>query len=282
MADHYFAELVQSNRCFAVSLRRLSWACTLMKGSISGFIKHRRLGEEPVLICGCVDEAYSRSDAGRPKELLKIGLDPRPMDFRPGRGTMSWDTFAFCVAEDADSGWTDARHPSENFQECSCFGLFKFCQFLTQVVSTCCLYVGMLPRSTWQVYYYASQAPTFRVCHKTLQRFRRFHDFQWKPGADGMDPELHWYGCHPRNTDLVDLASGGIGENIQSVCHMAWEISESYCVSKHFWPVSHEHDLFVSLWLLIMSKLVFVNRSLKNLSFPASFQPSSQFLWWCI
>ena len=132
------------------------------------------------------------------------------------------DTFAFCFAEDADSGWTDARHPSENFQECSCFGLFKFCQFLTQVVSTCCLYVGMLPRSTWQVYYYASQAPTFRVCHKTLQRFRRFHDSQWKPGADGMDPELHWYGCHPRNTDLVDLASGGIGENIQSVCHMAW------------------------------------------------------------
>ena len=38
-------------------------------------------------------------------------------------------------------------------------------------------------------------------------------------GADGMDPELHWYGCHPGNTDLVDLASGGIGKNIQTVCN---------------------------------------------------------------
>ena len=33
------------------------------------------------------------------------------------------------------------------------------------------------------------------------------------------------------------------------------------------------------LWVNLC--IVFVNRSLKNLSFPASFQPSSQFLWWC-
>ena len=92
----------------------------------------------------------------------------------------------------------------------------------TQVVPTCqkllreriyhdCLYVGMLPsRST-----VLDRCTTMHLRHQPLELATKLFNstlISSVSGADGMDPELHWYGCHPGNTDLVDLASGGMGK----------------------------------------------------------------------
>lgn len=223
MADYYFAELVQSNRCLAVSLRRLSWACTLMKGSISGFIKHRRLGEEPVLIWGCIDEAYS-SDAGRPKELLKIGLDPRPMDFQFGLAEAPWAEIHSCFVSlrmlTVDEQMQDTlQRISKSAVALACLNSVSFWLKLFQL-AVCMLACCQDP---------LDRCTTMHLRHQPLEFATRLNGFADFMISSGFHQErMEWIQNY---IGMVAILGTQIwwtwqveasGKNIQSVCHMAW------------------------------------------------------------